>query len=117
MMAEVYKHVPNEVARMVGNDSVMDETAHSLMAIVIRRALAHRLTGDYIDHLHVKNVPGKKGVRDRIVEATDKAAYSIEWGHWSPRKGEPGAVWVPGQHILGGAVNALPGERGTSKYP
>jgi hypothetical protein len=102
---------------MAGNSEEMDVVARALMFIVKRRARAHQLTGDYMGRLSVKNVPGKKGVRDRVVAADDKAAYSIEWGHFSPRKGEPGATWVPGQHILGGAVNELPGGRGTSKYP
>lgn len=105
MMAEVYKWVGTTVARIAGDDPMMDEVAHRLMAAVRRRAEEHRLTGDYIAHLAVKNVPGKKGVRDRIVEATDKAAYSIEWGHWAPGIGREGATWVPGQHILGGAIN------------
>lgn len=99
MMAEVFKWVGVGVARMVGNDEVMDQVAADLMAAVLRRAARHRLTGNYIEHLKVKNVPGKKGVRDRIVEASDKAAYSIEWGHHTPS-----GTWVPGQHILGGAI-------------
>lgn len=109
MMAEVYRWVPQGVARMAGNDPEMDRVAHELMAIVIARAVRHRLTGDYISKLSVKSVPGKKGVRDRLIVAADKAAYSIEWGHWAPKKGLPGARWVPGQHILGGAIGELPG--------
>ena len=98
MMADVYKWVGVGVARMAGDHEIMDETAHRLMAAVRFRAEQHRLTGDYISKLSVKNVPGKKGVRDRIVVANDKAAWSIEWGHWA------GSTWVPGQHILGGAI-------------
>ena len=74
--------------------------AAELRAGVLRRAALHRLTGNYIQHLDVRNVPGKKGVRDRIVVATDKAAYSIEWGHYTQS-----GTWVPGQHILGGAIS------------
>ena len=99
MMAEVFKWVGVGVARMAGDSPVMDEVAQSLMAAVLRRAALHRLTGNYIQHLDVRNVPGKKGVRDRIVVATDKAAYSIEWGHYTQS-----GTWVPGQHILGGAI-------------
>lgn len=108
MMAEVYKWVPNGVARMVGNDSVMDETAAKVMAIVKARAIAHRLTGDYMSKLSIENVPGKKGVRDRMIFAGDKAAYSIEWGHTVVRR-DGTAYWLPGQHILGGAVAETPG--------
>lgn len=116
MMAEVYKWVPNAVARMAGDSDEMDRVAQDLYNIVLRRAIAHRLTGDYIDNLSVKNVPGKKGVRDRVVIAGDKAAYSIEWGHTVTRK-DGTSYWLEGQHILGGAIAELPGERGTSKYP
>jgi len=109
MMAEVYKWVGTGVARMAGEDPEMDRVARLVLFTVKGRALAHRLTGAYHAQLSAKSVPGKKGVRDRMVIAGDKAAYSIEWGHWSPRKGEPGATWVPGQHIMGGAVFSLPG--------
>jgi hypothetical protein len=109
MMAEVYKWVGTGVARMAGNDPEMDRVARLVLFTAKGRARAHRLTGDYLSKLSAKNVPGKKGVRDRLIVAGDKAAYSIEWGHWAPRKGEPGATFVPGQHILGGAVFSLPG--------
>jgi len=107
-MAEVFRGVGNMVARMVGNHSVMDETAHMVMRIVEQRAIRHRLTGDYMSKLSVKNVPGKKGVRDRMIFAGDKAAYSIEWGHTVTRR-DGTSYWLPGQHILGGAIAEVPG--------
>ena len=116
MMAFVYKHVGVTVARMAGDSDEMDRVANQLMAIVRRRAEQHRLTGDYISALSVENVPGKKGVRDRLIVAADKAAWSIEWGHTVTRK-DGTSYWLPGQHILGGAIAQLPGSRGTSKYP
>ena len=109
MMAEVYRWVPNGVARMAGNDPEMDRVARLVLFTVKNRARRHQLTGAYMAKLQAKNVPGKKGVRDRLITAGDKAAYSIEWGHWSPKKGVEGARWVPGQHILGGAVGEVPG--------
>lgn len=109
MMAEVYRWVPNGVARMAGNDPEMDRVARLVLFTAKGRARAHRLTGAYLSQMHAKNVPGKKGVRDRLITAEDKAAISIEWGHWAPRKGEPGATWVPGQHIMGGAAFSMPG--------
>lgn len=102
-MAEVYKWVGTGVARMAGNDPEMDRVARLVLYTAKLRARRHRLTGDYLSKLSAKNVPGKKGVRDRMIFAGDKAAYSIEWGHWA------GTTWVPGQHILGGAVFELPG--------
>ena len=113
-MAEVYRWVPVGVARMAGESSTMDDVAQTLLKITKARAERHRLTGNYIEHLSVISTPGKKGVRDRMVLASDIAAESIEWGHAVRIKGErdgntPDFRWVPGQHILGGAIAEIPG--------
>lgn len=113
-MAVVYGWVPNGVARMAGNHSEMDIVARKLYTIARARAEAHRLTGAYISKMGVKNVPGKKGVRDRLVYAGDKAAMSIEYGHAVRiEAGHNGYnfKWVPGQYILTGAINGIPGFR------
>jgi hypothetical protein len=117
-MAVVYSWVPNGVARMAGNDSEMDVVAKKLYTLALRKAVTHRLTGNYIANLKIKNVPGKKGVRDRMVIAGDKAAMSIEYGH-AVRQGKAGHnesnfKWVPGQYILTGAIASIPGETITS---
>lgn len=113
-MAVVYGWVPTAVARMAGNHSEMDVVANRLYRIAFVLATGHRLTGNYLSKLSVKNVPGKKGVRDRMVYAGDKAAMSIEYGH-SVRieggKNDANFKWVPGQYILTGAINAIPGYR------
>jgi len=115
-MAEVYGWVPVGVARMAGNDSEMDDVAERLKRIAWTLAIPHIDTTNYISKLRVKNVPGKKGVRDRIVEAGDIAAMSIEYGHAVRiNKGDDAPAnsynfkWVPGQYILTGAINAIPG--------
>lgn len=117
-MAEVYAWVPNHVARMAGNHREMDDVADRLRRIAWTLASGHRLTGEYMSKLSVKNVPGKKGVRDRMVIAGDKAAMSIEYGHavrFNRGKDAPrnsyNFKWVPGQYILTGAINAIPGTR------
>lgn len=117
-MAEVYGWVPNHVARMAGNHQEMDDVANRLYRIAFTLATGHRLTGAYLAQLKVKEVPGKKGVRDRMVIAGDKAAMSIEYGHAVRFNRGPGAErnsynfkWVPGQYILTGAINAIPGTR------
>lgn len=112
-MATVYGWVPVGVARMAGNDSEMDKVADRLHRIAFTLAVGHRLTGNYLSKLSVKNVPGKKGVRDRMVIAGDKAAMSIEYGH-AVRINKAGYneynfKWVPGQYILTGAIRAIPG--------
>ena len=114
-MAVVYGWVPNAVARMAGDHDEMDLVAKKLWSRALQRAQQHRLTGAYISHLKIKNVPGKKGVRDRMVIAGDKAAMSIEYGHAIRRnkagRNEANFAWVPGQYILTGAINAIPGFR------
>lgn len=114
-MATVYAHVPVTVARMVGNDPIMDRVAAKLHSLAMARAIQHRLTGAYMAQLSVRNVPGKKGVRDRLVIAGDKAAISIEYGHAQRVAGEgdnsANFRWVPGQYILTGAINSIPGQR------
>lgn len=114
-MALVYRNVSLMAARMAGNDPQMDQFAAQLLAKVTARAIRHRLTGEYISKLSVKNVPGKKGVRDRLVIAGDKAAISIEYGHSvrynrnSTTRNSFNFKWVPGQFILSGALNEMPG--------
>jgi len=111
-MAKVYNHVPVMVARMAGNDFEMDRVAKKLYNIAYRRATAHRLTGNYLSKLSIKNVPGKKGVRDRMVYAGDVAAISIEYGHAvrvEGGKNQYNFKWVPGQYILTGAIASIPG--------
>lgn len=112
-MAEVYAWVPVGVAKMAGNNSEMDDVADRLKRISFALALNHRLTGAYLAQLHTKNVAGKKGVRDRLVVAGDKAAMSIEYGHAvrikNAGRNEYNFKWVPGQYILTGAIRAIPG--------
>lgn len=116
-MAEVYKGVGTMVARMAGDHPEMDNVAHTLLALARFNAEQHRLTGNYIANLHVKNVPGKKRVRDRLVIAGDKAAISIEYGHAvrvkDPEPNESNFKWVPGQFILTDAIAMIPGHRYT----
>lgn len=116
-MATVYRNVSHVAARIAGNHPIMDKTAATVLGKVTARAIRHRLTGAYISQLSVKNVPGKKGVRDRLVIAGDKAALSIEYGHSvrynrnNPTPNVPNFKWVPGQFILTGAINEMPGQK------
>lgn len=117
-MAEVFKNVGNQVARMAGDHQEMDVVAHKLHMIARKRALKHRLTGAYLSKLKVENVAGKKGVRDRLVVAGDKAAMSIEYGHAQRTNNDDPSKsdfkWVPGQFILTGAINEIEGYRENS---
>lgn len=106
-MAEVYRHVGTTVARMAGNHPEMDRVAHTLLGLAKANSVPHIDTSAYISKLHVVNAPGKKGVRDRLVVAGDKAALSIEYGHYQYAKSKDGGYelrWIPGQFILTKAI-------------
>lgn len=117
-MATVYKGVGTTVARMAGNHPEMDRVAAVLLGLAKANAIPHIYTSTYIRKLHVINAPGKKGVRDRLVVAGDKAAISIEYGHTAVVK-NPGRngfdfKWVPGQFILTKAIAQIPGTTSNS---
>lgn len=105
-MAVVHSNVGVVVARIVGNHAVMDATAQKVLARARQVAGQHRLTGTYLGSFQVSRVPGRSGVTDRLVSNTDKAAVSIEYGHFT-RQGRTSQApprFVPGQHIMGKAA-------------
>jgi hypothetical protein len=108
-MAEVFRNVPVRVAKMAGDHEEMDIVAHRLMNVAQLLAAPHIDTRNYYSNMEVKNVPGRKGVRDRQVQANDPAAISIEYGHfntWAKRH-------IEGQFILTRAIAAIPGYKHT----
>lgn len=117
-MATVYRGIGTTVARMAGNHPEMDRVAGVLLRLAKANAVPHIDTTTYIRKLHVINAPGKKGVRDRLVVAGDKAAMSIEYGHAQLVK-NPGNngydfKWIPGQFILTKAIAQIPGSTSSS---
>lgn len=117
-MATVYRGIGTTVARMAGNHPEMDRVAGLLLGFAKGNAVSHIDTSAYIRKLHVINAPGKKGVRDRLVVAGDKAAISIEYGHTmvvkSPGRNGYDFRWVPGQYILTHAIAQIPGTTSNS---
>lgn len=120
-MAYVYRSASLTAARICGDDPVMDIAAGMLLGLAKARAVDHILTGAYISQLFTTRAPGKKGVTDRLVVAGDKAAISIEYGHSvrinKGRNAPQNSMnfrWVPGQFILTGAINEMPGTRSMS---
>lgn len=98
-MAVVYKAAGTRVAKLPGLQPVLQAEALAILATAKALAASHTDTGAYSASLTVKSVPGRKGVRDRLVVANDKAAIHIEYGHLRVQEnGKP--VWVPGQYIL-----------------
>lgn len=98
-MALVFKGAGTKVAKLPGIQPLLQAEAVAIMAAAKALASAHKDTGAYSASLQIKTVPGRKGVKDRLVLANDKAAVHIEYGHLQvPKSGKP--VWVPGQFIL-----------------
>ena len=104
-MAEVYTGAGTKIAKLPGLQPVLPSTAESIKVKAEANAGAHRRTGKYSSAFEVKSVPGKKGVRDRLVENTHPASAIIEYGHFAEKKDGSLGEWVPGQFNLTRAVN------------
>lgn len=119
MAAFVSKNAGPEAAVIAGRNSEMDRAANVLLRAVRTRAMAHVRTGNYIKNLSIQTVPSLQPsrvgyVQDRIVVADDKAALSIEYGHWNTRITRNGRRVstgvlrkVPGQYIMTGALGMV----------
>lgn len=94
-MAYVRPDCSTIVARIVGRSSAMDAGARTVAAKAAAIAGQYRDTGAYIASIEVSTTPGKQGVLDRLISATDPAAQAIEYGHVAPD-----GSWVEGLHIM-----------------
>lgn len=101
MDVRVYRGSGTKVAKLPGVQAELDKGAQKVLARAKANAAAHFKTGAYAASLGVAVVPGRNGVKDRMVYSSDPAAVPIEFGHVAAN----GRV-VPGQRIL---LNALYG--------
>lgn len=103
-MAAVFGGVGAKIARLPGIQPLLDMAAAGIKARAVANIMSSSKepTGHYASSLEVRSVPGKKGVRDRLVVANDPGALAIEYGHLEV--GEDGASWVPGKFPLTRAV-------------
>lgn len=104
-MAEVYKGAGTKIAKLPGVQPVLQSAAESIKAKAEANASVHHRTGEYSSAFEVKSVPGKNGVRDRLVENTHPASAIIEYGHFAEKMDGSLGEWVPGQFNLTRAVN------------
>lgn len=104
---DIFAGTGTEAAKLCGASPEMDEAAGKVLQTAITIAQSHRLTGAYINALGVDSIPGKRGVRDRAVIATDPLAHVIEAGYM--RQTAHGMQHVPGQFILTRAAAETPG--------
>lgn len=112
-MASVYikESVRVTAAVIAGKRGEMDGAAHRVKQAVLAEAAKHRLTGAYSTGIRIEKVPGVSGtgrqVTDRVVVSTDPATLSIEYGHLQRFKNSRRVKWVPGQHIMQNAMQAV----------
>lgn len=99
-MATVYKGTGLKMAKLPGVQGALDVAAARVMARAKANIAGHTDTGHYAASLHVQTVPGRSGVKDRLVVAGDPAAIAIEYGHFA----RDGKTYVAGLHPLGKAI-------------
>lgn len=111
-MSYVDPRAGSMAAQIAGQSREMDVAANRGLRAVRSVAAAHRLTGNYIDKTFVATVPSvlpsKVGpIDDRVIVADDDAAVSIEYGHLVRFKNARRVRFVPGQHIMGKALQVM----------
>lgn len=98
---DIYKGVGTKVARFDQIQIALERAAKKIETNARVLATAEGDTGAFAESLKVEAVPGKKGVKDRLVTADDPAAVWIEFGH-DAADGTP----VEGKSFLRRAVRA-----------
>jgi len=100
-MATVYRNAGIEAAKITGRSSEMDRIAG---------ILATRASAAGIEPVRVRNVPGPRGVRDRIVESLDPLEVPKEFGHVIRNQADgPVLGYVRGLHRMQKVVKSMPG--------
>ena len=103
-MAKVNKSASVLVAKIISKNPIMDAVADRVAAEVKAGWEAHADTHEIAASIQVKNVPGKKGVRDRIIYSDAPGVISAEFGHLAGKRTSKKRKYVPGLHIFGKAV-------------
>lgn len=111
-MSYVDPRAGSMAAQIAGESPAMDLVADRGLHAVRSVAAAHRYTGAYIENTFVAAVPSvlpsKVGpIKDRIIVADDPAAVSIEYGHIVRFANSRRVRFVPGQHIMGKALQVM----------
>lgn len=99
-MAQVYRTVGVEAARIAGRSPEMDAAAAKVAAAARAIAVGHNVTGEYLNGIGTSEIRGKRGVTDRIAFVDAEAAASREFGH----RTRGGKGYVEGLHIFGRAA-------------
>lgn len=98
-MVSLNRTIGTRAAKIASGMPEFDAAAQGIAREVRTEAAKHRLTGAFQSSIQVKPVRGSKGVTDRLVTSTDRAALSIEYGHFVRTKN--GVKYVRGKHVFG----------------
>jgi hypothetical protein len=102
-VATVYRNAGIEAAKIVGNSAELDQVASRLAALA-------RAAG--VEPVRVRNVPGPRGVRDRVIESLDPLEVPKEFGHVIRNRADgPILGYVRGLHRMQGAWRRMPGTK------
>ncbi len=95
-------------AQLAGESAEMDAVAEDLAARAKAEAMKHHDSA-FATSIRVVRTPGKRGVTDRLVVATDPLAVPKELGHII-RNQPDGRVlgYVKGMHYMGKAAASMP---------
>jgi hypothetical protein len=100
-VATVYRNAGIEAARIAGNSAEMDRVASKLAALASAQG---------VEPVRVRNVAGRRGVRDRVVESLDPLEVPKEFGHVIRNEaGGPVLGYVQGLHRMQRAWKRMPG--------
>lgn len=80
-MGTIYKNAGIEAARAAGEHPAMDVQANRVLGLVKGFAAPHQKTRALQGSLSMSRAKGKRGVTDRVIESSDPAILSIEYGH------------------------------------
>lgn len=103
-MASVNKSAAIAAANSAEVQGALDVLAGRIAAAARAGAAGH---GSLSADITVENVPGKRGVRDRLVVLDRPDGTYIEFGHVHNRNPD---VWVPGLFVIRNAVAAVVGK-------
>ena len=108
-MADVYPIAGITAAKIAGDSAEMDIVSAGLAGLARAEAAKHNDSGKFSGSIRVRKVRGKRGVNDRLIEATDPLAAVKEFGHAvQNEKDGPVLGYVKGQHSMGNAIRRMP---------
>ncbi|UQN30657.1 DUF5403 family protein [Brachybacterium kimchii] len=100
-MVSLSKNIGTRAAKIACELPEFDGAADGIRAEVSAEASRHSDTGHFASSIKKERVRGSRGVTDRLITSTDRAALSIEYGHFAHGSKDSSVSYVPGKHVFG----------------